>query len=111
MLEEILSLNVFAFLMIFARVGSAFFLFPGFRGKQVNIRTRLSIALAVSFLLTPLLIDILPTMPGDPLLLLLILAGEILSGAVLGTAALIMFSAVQVAGTVISLSCPLWPTL
>ena len=41
-------------------------------------------------------------MPGDPLVLLLILAGEILSGAVLGTAALIMFSAVQVAGTVIS---------
>mgnify|MGYP001158769973 FL=1 len=102
MLEEILSLNVFAFLMIFARVGSAFFLFPGFRGKQVNIRTRLSIALAVSFLLTPLLIDVLPEMPGDPLVLLLILAGEILSGAVLGTSALIMFSAVQVAGTVIS---------
>ena len=101
MLEEILSLNVFAFLMIFARVGSAFFLFPGFRGKQVNIRPGFP-ALAVSFLLTPLLIDILPTMPGDPLLLILILAGEILSGAVLGTSALIMFSAVQVAGTVIS---------
>ena len=102
MLEEILSLNVFAFMMIFARVGTAFFLFPGFQGKQVNVKSRLALALAVSFLLTPLLMEILPPMPGDPLMLLLILGGEILSGAVLGTAVLVMFSAMQVAGTVIS---------
>jgi len=102
MFEELLSLNIFAFMMIFARVGTAFFLFPGFRGTQVNVRARLSIALAVSFLLTPVLMDILPPMPGDPFMLLLILGGEILSGAILGTTAMILFAAVQVAGTVIS---------
>jgi len=102
MFEQLLSLNVFAFMMIFARVGTAFFLFPGFRNQQVNVRARLAIALAVSFLLTPVLMDILPTMPGDPFLLLLILGGEILSGAILGTTALILFAAMHVAGTVIS---------
>ena len=102
MLEEILSLNLFAFILVFARVGTAFFLFPGFQSKQVSIRARLSIALAISFLLTPFLIDILPKMPGSPWMLFALMMGEILSGAILGTTALIIFSAMQVAGTVIS---------
>ena len=102
MLEQFLSLNLFAFLLIFARVGTAFFLFPGFQGKQVTVRIRLSIALAITFLLTPLLIDILPKMPGSPWVLFALMIGEVLSGAILGTTVLIIFSTLRVAGTVIS---------
>jgi len=102
MFEQFLSLNLFAFFLIFARVGTAFFLFPGFQSKQVNIRARLSVALAITFLLTPLLMDILPKMPGSPWALFALMIGEILSGAILGTTVLIIFSAMQVAGTVIS---------
>ena len=102
MLAEILSLNLFAFFLIFARVGTAFFLFPGFQSKYVNVRARLAIALTITFLLTPLLMDILPKMPGSPWMLLVLMVGEVLSGAILGTTALIIVSAAQVAGTVTS---------
>ena len=102
MLSELLSLNLFAFFLVFARIGTAFFLFPGFASKYVNIRARLAIALAVTFLITPLLMDILPRMPGSPWMLLALMTGEVLSGAILGTTALIIVSAVQVAGTVSS---------
>ncbi|MEE2745562.1 MAG: flagellar biosynthetic protein FliR, partial [Pseudomonadota bacterium] len=102
MFEELLSLNLFAFFFIFARIGTAFFLFPGFSGKQVSARFRLTIALAVTFVLMPLLMDSVPKMPGSPMLLLLLLLTEILSGAILGTVVVIIFSAVQVAGTTIS---------
>ena len=56
MLEDILQLNIFAFLLVFARIGTAFFLLPGFSSIQVPVRMRLSLALAVSFLVTPALI-------------------------------------------------------
>lgn len=102
MIEEFLTLNIFAFFMIFARVGTAFFLFPGFRGKQVTPRARLSIALAISFILTPLLAEQLPALPSSVLGLFLVMMGEILSGAILGTVVLILFSAVQVTGTITS---------
>ena len=95
MLEELLSLNLFAFFLVFARVGTAFFLFPGFQSKQVNIRARLAIALTITFLLTPLLMDILPRMPGSPWMLFALMIGEVLSGAILGTIALITISALM----------------
>ena len=76
MLSEILSLNLFAFFLVFARIGTVFFLFPGFASKYVNIRARLAIALAVTFLITPLLMDILPRMPGSPWMLLALITGR-----------------------------------
>ena len=102
MLEEILTLNIFAFMMIFARVGTALFILPGFGGNKVYMRGRLSIALAIAFLLTPLLAEQLPSMPGEPLLLFLLIAGEIVAGAILGTVPLILVAAVHTAGTIIA---------
>ena len=66
MLEQIVSLNLFAFLLIFVRVGTAFFLFPGFSSQQVSMRLRLTISVAISFLLTPVLMDVLPKYPDSP---------------------------------------------
>ena len=102
MLEQIVSLNLFAFLLIFVRVGTAFFLFPGFSSQQVSMRLRLTISVAISFLLTPVLMDVLPKYPDSPWTLAVLIVGEVLAGAILGTVALIVFSAMQVAGTVIS---------
>ncbi len=102
MLDQILTINIFAFMLIFSRVGTMFFLFPGFRGKQVNIRTRLSIALALAFILTPLLADELPGLPKTTMMLFALIMGEVLAGAIIATVALILFSAVQTTGTVIA---------
>jgi len=44
MLKEILILNIFAFIMVFARVGTALTIIPGFGGNKLNQRARLAIA-------------------------------------------------------------------
>src|SRR3990172_3823519 len=102
MLEDILQLNIFAFLLVFARIGTAFFLLPGFSSIQVPVRMRLSLALAVSFLVTPALIPQMPPLPGAPLMIFALVGSEMLAGAILGTVPLILLAAIHVAGTVIS---------
>ncbi|NQV55249.1 MAG: flagellar biosynthetic protein FliR [Rhodospirillales bacterium] len=102
MLEQILTVNIFAFMLIFARVGTTLFIMPGFGGQQVNMRARLSIALAISFLVTPILSSKIPPMPSHPIVLFSMMAAEILAGAVIGTVPLILMAAFHTAGTVIA---------
>jgi len=102
MLAEILAVNVFAFLLIFVRIGTILLIMPGFSSAQVLMQHRLLFALVVAFLLTPLLANKLPEMPGSPLALVALVLGEFLAGAILGTVARIVFASVQTAGTIIS---------
>jgi flagellar biosynthetic protein FliR len=102
MLEEFLELNAFIFVLIFARMGTVMMFIPGLGSKRIFARTRLFLALAISFILTPILSDSLPIMPKSPAELGLIMAGEILAGAFLGLVVRTMFAATQTAGTVIS---------
>lgn len=102
MLQDVLSLNVYAFLLIFVRIGAFFLIASGFSAGQVSPRIRLLIALAVSFILTPTLIDKLPPMPSHPVLLVALILGEFVIGAMIGSVVKILFSAMQVAGTITS---------
>lgn len=102
MLGDILQLNIYAFMMVFARIGTALLIMPGFSSMQVYARARLSMALAISFLATPALVAQMPPMPNEPMMIFVVLGAEILTGAVLGTIPLILISAVHVAGTIIS---------
>jgi flagellar biosynthetic protein FliR len=102
MLGEILTLNIFAFMLVFARVGTALFILPGFAGTKVNVRARLAIAVTISFLVTPLLAAKLPSMPGEPMVLLVLIAGEMVAGGVVATVPLILMAAVHTAGTIIA---------
>jgi flagellar biosynthesis protein FliR len=99
MLESFLALNLFAFFLIFARVGTVMMFLPGFSAGYVSVRIRLLLALAISFLLTPLLADQLPGLPSTPVALAMLLLGESLIGVFLGTVARILVAALQVAGT------------
>ena len=94
------SANVFAVLVIFARVGAAIAFLPGFSAVYVPMRMRLLIALAMSVLLTPTLSSTLPPMPDTPVALALLLLGESAVGLFLGSVARIFFAALQTAGTV-----------
>ena len=102
MLEEILSLNLFGFFLIFARLGTAMALMPGFSSGFVPNRIRFSIALALCFILAPVLIPTLPVRPATVAGMGILITGEILIGAFFGTFARIMVSALQTAGTIIS---------
>ena len=102
MLGDLLELNIFGFFLIFARVGAAVSMMPGFSSSFVLPRASLAIALAISFVVFPLLVSILPVMPSSILNLALLLIGEILIGVFLGTIARTLISALQTAGTIIS---------
>lgn len=103
MLQELLSLNVFGFMLIFARVGTAFATLPGFSAAYVSMRIRLAFALVVSLVLAPVLIGNLPGLPVSAAALGLLLVGEVLIGGFLGLLGRVLFAALQTAGTVVSL--------
>lgn len=102
MLDEYLSVNVFAFLLVFTRLGTAFMVVPGFGEAFVTPRVRLSIALGVSFLVMQFVADQLPPEPATPIELLLLLTSEMLIGLVMGGILRILLSSLHVAGTIIA---------
>ncbi len=104
MLLELLNLNIFAFFLVFSRIGSAIAVMPGFSSSFVSPRMRLGIALTITFLLTPMLAAELPVLPKSMVALVLLIAGEILIGSYLGLIARILMGALQTAGTLIALS-------
>lgn len=104
MLADLLELNVFGFFLIFARVGTAISLLPGFSSSFVSPRFSLAIGMAVTFAVSPPLVPTLPVMPSNIAELSLLLIGEILIGAFLGSIARVLMSSLQTAGTLIAYS-------
>ncbi len=75
---------------------------PGLGSTRIFARSRLFLALAISFLLTPILAGHLPALPKTPIELGFLVAGEIVAGAFLGLVVRAMFTATQTAGVVIA---------
>mgnify|MGYP000474483583 FL=1 len=103
MISQLINLNLFAFLLVFARIGTAFMIMPGFGAQQVPMTVRLTFALAVSFLITPLLMEFLPLEPAQVSVLAALIGSEMLIGIFLGLIPRIFMTALQTAGTVISM--------
>ncbi len=102
MLGELLNLNLFGFFLIFARLGGAFALMPAFSASYISIRIRLLVALAVSFVVMPMLIADLPVIPGSAIGLVLLILGEILIGSFFGLLGRVAMGALHTTGTMIS---------
>lgn len=102
MLEELLTLNLFGFFLVFARVGTALAVMPGFSAIYVPTEMRLAMAVLIAFMMTPALIANLPVMPASVPGIAILIGGEMLIGAFIGTIATIIMGALQTAGTVIA---------
>jgi flagellar biosynthetic protein FliR len=102
MLSELVPGDLFAFLLIFVRTGSALMTMPGFAEAYVGARIRLLLALGVSAVLASPLAPGLPALPGAPLELAGLVAGELLVGLFLGTTARVLFGALHIAGSTIA---------
>ncbi len=102
LLQQILPVPVFAFMLVFARVGAIMMLLPGVGETFVSPRIRLSIALAVTLLLAPVVLPTLPALPAGPLQTFMLVLGETVVGVAIGGAARITLSGLQVASTVIT---------
>ncbi len=103
MLGELLQLNIFVFFLIFARVGSVFMLMPGIGSGYVTVKIRLSIALGLCFIITPLLAARMPGLPSSQISLFLLLLSEVIIGVFFGLIARITIGALQTSGTLIAL--------
>lgn len=104
MIEKILGGNLFAFLLIFVRIGTMIFLMPGIGDTTVPSRVRLLFGLAVSLVMMPVLTPQLPPQPKALDQFFLLLMGEMLVGAFFGTLVKMLLAVLDVAGTLISLS-------
>lgn len=107
LLDHFLLSQLFAFMLIFTRIGSAIMLFPAFGDNYVSTRIRLLFSLSMALLLTPLLERFIPEMPSNPLALGIILLTEATIGVAIGLAVRIILSAMHVAGTIIALQSSL----
>ena len=102
MLESFLVSQVFAFFLIFCRIGSGILVMPAFGETYVPPQLRLALAFMLSLLLVPLLGHAIPPLPSSPLALALLVASEILTGLFIGTICSILISATHVAGMIFS---------
>lgn len=102
MLADLLPVEIFAYGLVFARIGSAMMLLPGIGEAYVAPRIRLLFALLLTVVIAPLLQDSMPALPASPIRMFVIIGSEIIIGIFIGSVARLMISALATAGTVMS---------
>lgn len=107
MLQDIAAGNVYAFILLFCRLGSAMMSLPGVGETSVPARARLSLALMMAALTVPVLGPTLPPIPAQPLHLAFLVITEIGFGLAIGLLARLIMFVMNVAGTVIAMQAGL----
>jgi flagellar biosynthetic protein FliR len=102
-LDQLGPQQIFAFLLIFSRLGAMMMVFPGIGEGFVSPRFRLGLALAVSFVMLGPLQASLPPQPDSGGGLFLLIAVESLIGLSIGISARLLLTSLNVAGNVIAL--------
>lgn len=101
-LEQFLVSELFAFLLIFTRIGSALMVLPGIGETYVSPRFRLPIAVMISLVLVPFLEPRLPPVPTSPLTLFVLLASELITGLFMGIMARMLVTVTHTVGMIMS---------
>ncbi len=103
-LSFVLVENVYVFLLIFTRFGTALILMPGFGDFFTPMQVRLLFALSLSFALTPVFYETFPVMPNELSELAGVIGYEFLVGALIGVISRILISALDTAGMIIAIN-------
>lgn len=101
-LEVFLASNILAFMLTFARVGTAMMIMPGVGDSFVPERIRLYMAVGLSFVLFPLLLPYMPSPVPAVHYLTMLIGMEVLVGLFIGSIARIFMGAMDTAGMIIS---------
>lgn len=102
LLEQFLVGELFAFLIIFARMGSGIMVLPGIGESYISPRIRLAFALMTSLVLLPTFGYLIPEPPGSPLAMFMLVLAEVIIGVFLGFLARLLVSTLHVTGTIIA---------
>jgi flagellar biosynthetic protein FliR len=84
---------------VFARIGAALFLVPGFGERAVPVRVRLAAALALAVLLMPMIAPTVDHSPDTASALAKVILAEALVGLVIGLSFRLLVVALQLAGS------------
>ena len=106
-LAQFLPANVFAVMLVFARIGTALMMLPGFGEIYVPQRFRLLLAMILSVLLVPILGPLLPSLPSSPSALLVVFVAEIAIGLFIGSLTRFVLAGLETAGQIVSLQAGL----
>ena len=100
--QNVAAAQIYVFILIFVRVGTAFMIMPTMGDSFVSANIRLLFALGFSVLVTPALAPHLPTAVeiGNDFLLLIIM--EVVIGVFIGTIARSLIATLDIAGMLIS---------
>jgi flagellar biosynthetic protein FliR len=101
MLSHFLTSQIFAFLLIFCRLGSAIMLLPGFGEAYIPPRVRLFLALTFSLILVPV-VKTIPPQPDTVIGLIGLVGSEIFIGLFFGAITRMLIAAVHMAGMIIA---------
>lgn len=101
-MPDLASLIVFPLLLLFARLGTAIMIFPGFSDPAITARARLLFALSASVVLLPLVAPRMPPLPDSTAILLALVLGEVLTGILIAIGARLFMTTLAVAGDMIS---------
>lgn len=100
-MHELIFSEIYRFIFIFLRLGSALMLMPGYSSSYVNVRFRLSVALIVSAVLLPFLNDAIPQPAPDMTENIRRFSLEICYGIFFGVIMQIMYFAINLCGNFI----------
>ena len=101
MLRELISGDLFSLIFVFARIGAAVMLLPGFGEIFIAARVRLLLAIAITVVVTPVVLPYVPTTPVGPLAMFTTIGHELVIGLFLGAMARMMVAALHSAGVII----------
>ncbi|KZM47656.1 flagellar biosynthetic protein FliR [Labrenzia sp. OB1] len=94
---------VAVFMLMFARLGTMVMLLPALGESSIPMRFRLTIALALTLVLYPVIGSQYPSgLTADPFRLLLLLGGELAIGFAIGLCARMITSVLQIAGVIVA---------
>ena len=92
----------YVFMLIFARLGTMMMFMPALGEQNIPARIRLSMALALTFVMFPIVSDSYGPMPSSFAAILPVFVQEFAIGFGIGLAARLILSALQIAGTTIA---------
>ncbi len=101
-LNAIVAGQLYAFLIIFARIGSAIFLMPGIGDSSLPTNIRLFIGLGLTLILTPVLSSFIPEQPEQFISYALLIMSEVFLGLFIALIAQAMMGGLHFAGFLIS---------
>ena len=101
MLRQLITGDLFSLIFVFARIGAALMLLPGFGEVFIAARVRLLLAIGVTVVIAPAVSSYVPPTPAGPLAMFTVIGRELVIGLFLGAMARMMVSALHTAGTII----------